>query len=108
MSRRGTPIELTRLATQLTSRLSIPKEEFRTLAHSRQMNNKITHQRFRSLTTDMIIAFYQVITPDSASKKNPLNPFPAGEIQLRNFLICRLLLNYGLRVSELLLYIHEA
>ncbi|HDX8999220.1 hypothetical protein FML17_17685 [Klebsiella michiganensis] len=33
----------------------------------------------------------------------PQNPFPAGEIQLRNFLICRLLLNYGLRVSELLL-----
>lgn len=47
--------------------------------------------------------FYQIITPDSISKKNPLNPFPAGEIQLRNFLICRLLLNYGLRVSELLL-----
>ncbi|KHT29589.1 site-specific integrase [Pectobacterium carotovorum] len=99
----GSPKELTRLATQLTSRLSIHKAEFRTLAYSRQMNNKITHQRFRSLTADMIMAFYQIITPDSASKKNPLNPFPAGEIQLRNFLICRLLLNYGLRVSELLL-----
>lgn len=49
------------------------------------------------------MAFYQIITPGSISKKNPLNPFPAGEIQLRNFLICRLLLNYGLRVSELLL-----
>lgn len=99
----GSPKELTRLATQLTSRLSINKAEFRTFAHSRQMNNKITHQRFRSLTADMIMAFYQIITPDSTSKKNPLNPFPAGEIQLRNFLICRLLLNYGLRVSELLL-----
>lgn len=44
----GSPKELTRLATQLTSRLSIYKAEFRTLAHSRQMNNKITHQRFRS------------------------------------------------------------
>lgn len=99
----GSPKELTRLATQLTGRLSIHKAEFRTLAHSRQMNNGMTHKRFRSLTVEMIMAFYQIITPGSASKKNPLNPFPAGEIQLRNFLICRLLLNYGLRVSELLL-----
>ncbi len=99
----GSPKELTRLATQLTGRLSIHKAEFRTLTHSRQMNNGTTHKRFRSLTAEMVMAFYQIITPGSISKKNPLNPFPAGEIQLRNFLICRLLLNYGLRVSELLL-----
>lgn len=99
----GSPKELTRLATQLTGRLSIHKAEFRTLTHSRQMNNGMTHKRFRSLTAEMIMAFYQIITPGSISKKNPFNPFPAGEIQLRNFLICRLLLNYGLRVSELLL-----
>lgn len=88
----GTPKELTRLATQLTGRLSIHKAEFRTLTHSRQMNNGTTHKRFRSLTAEMVMAFYQIITPGSISKKNPLNPFPAGEIQLRNFLICRLLL----------------
>lgn len=99
----GSPKELTQLATQLMSRLSIQKEEFRSLAHSRQMNNGMIYKRFRSLTAEMVMAFYQIITPSSASKKNPLNPFPAGEIQLRNFLICRLLLNYGLRVSELLL-----
>ncbi|HEI1901003.1 TPA: site-specific integrase [Escherichia coli] len=99
----GSPKELTRLAMQLTGRLSIHKAEFRTLTHSRQMNNGMTHKRFRSLTAEMVMAFYQIITPGSISKKNPLNPFPAGEIQLRNFLICRLLLNYGLRVSELLL-----
>lgn len=29
------------------------------------------------------MAFYQIITPGSISKKNPFNPFPAGEIQLR-------------------------
>lgn len=78
----------------LTGRLSIHKAEFRTLTHSRQMNNGMTHKRFRSLTAEMIMAFYQIITPGSISKKNPFNPFPAGEIQLRNFLICRLLLNY--------------
>ncbi len=99
----GSPKELARLATRLTGRLSIYKAEFRTLTHSRQMNNGITHKRFRSLTAEMVVAFYQIITPSSASKINPLNPFPYGEIQLRNFLICRLLLNYGLRVSELLL-----
>lgn len=99
----GSPKELTRLATQLTGRLSIHKAEFRTLAHSRQMNNGIIHIRFRSLTAEMIMAFYQIITSSSISKKNPFNPFPAGENQFRNFLICRLLLKYGLRVSELLL-----
>ncbi|MFK5764861.1 site-specific integrase [Escherichia coli] len=99
----GSPKEVTRLAMQLTGRLSIHKAEFRTITHSRQMNNGMTHKRFQSLTAEMVMAFYQIITPSSISKKNPLNPFPAGEIQLRNFLICRLLLNYGLRVSELLL-----
>ena len=87
----GSPKELTRLATQLTGRLSIHKAEFRTLTHSRQMNNGTTHKRFRSLTAEMVMAFYQIITPGSISKKNPLNPFPAGEIQLRNFLIWALL-----------------
>ncbi len=72
----GTPKELTRLATQLTGRLSIHKAEFRTLTHSRQMNNGTTHKRFRSLTAEMVMAFYQIITPGSISKKNPLNPFP--------------------------------
>ncbi|SAD36582.1 Uncharacterised protein [Enterobacter cloacae] len=47
----GSPKELTQLATQLMSRLSIQKEEFRSLAHSRQMNNGMTYKRFRSLTT---------------------------------------------------------
>ncbi|HBN0160171.1 TPA: site-specific integrase, partial [Escherichia coli] len=43
------------------------------------------------------------ITPSSAQKHNPLNPFPSGHLQFRNFLIIRLLLNYGLRTGELLL-----
>lgn len=92
------PKELQRLATRLTSRLAKCKEEFRSLTNRRKIKNS-----FRSLTTEMVMKLYQVIVPSSDSKQNPLNPFPPGEIQLRNFLICRLLLNYGLRVSELLL-----
>ncbi|HBQ2319909.1 TPA: site-specific integrase [Klebsiella pneumoniae] len=71
----GSPKELTRLATQLTGRLSIHKAEFRTLTHSRQMSNGTTHKHFRSLTAEMVMAFYQIITPGSISKKNPLNEF---------------------------------
>lgn len=56
--------------------------EFRTLTHSRQMNNGMTHKRFRSLTAEMIMAFYQIITPGSISKKNPFNPFPAIAFKL--------------------------
>ncbi|WP_370451458.1 site-specific integrase [Buttiauxella sp. B2] len=44
-----------------------------------------------------------IIAPCSTRKHNLLNPFPSGYIQFRNFLIVRLLLNYGLRIGELLL-----
>ncbi|MGS4726416.1 site-specific integrase [Citrobacter farmeri] len=44
-----------------------------------------------------------VVVPSSKHKNNLLNPFPSGFIQFRNYLIIRLMLNYGLRVGELLL-----
>ncbi|MGQ7190277.1 hypothetical protein ACUODJ_50930, partial [Escherichia sp. HC-CC] len=53
----GSPKELTRLATQLTGRLSIHKAEFRTLTHSRQMNNGTTHKRGRSRTAEIGMAW---------------------------------------------------
>ncbi|WP_299011892.1 site-specific integrase [uncultured Shewanella sp.] len=58
---------------------------------------------FKSLTRDMVAAIYRIILPSNLNKKNDLNPFKRKDIQLRNFLIIRLLLNYGLRVGELLL-----
>nr|WP_315298828.1 site-specific integrase [Raoultella terrigena] len=93
----GSPKELSRYALQLCRRLSVYRSDFR------PCKQKHSHKHFNSLTTDMVRKFYEVIRPGSSSNPNPINPFPAGEIQFRNYLICRLLLNYGLRVSELLL-----
>ncbi|MBX9444843.1 site-specific integrase [Dickeya chrysanthemi] len=91
------PKELSRLSSRLTNRVSMLRDEF-------QIGKiKKSHKQFRSLTTEMVRVLYEVIRPSSRSRANPLNPFPIGEIQFRNYLICRLLLNYGLRVSELLL-----
>ncbi|EHK0763305.1 site-specific integrase, partial [Escherichia coli] len=93
----GTPKELSRYALQLSRRLSAYRSDFR------PSKQKHSNKHFNSLTADMVRKFYEIIRPESSSKPNPINPFPTGEIQFRNYLICRLLLNYGLRVSELLL-----
>lgn len=61
------------------------------------------HYMFKSLSREMVTTVYHIIQPDIRNKKNSLNPFKRKDIQLRNFLIIRLLLNYGLRVGELLL-----
>ena len=53
---------------------------------------------FKSLTEEMQKALYSIISPKALE---PL--FKSKEAQLRNFLIVRLLLNYGLRTGELLL-----
>ena len=70
--------------------------KFRTLTHARQMNNGTTHKRFPQVW----LLRWSRLLPNHYTrfnfKEKPTNPFPAGEIQkLRNFLICRLLLNYG-------------
>ncbi|WP_298809720.1 site-specific integrase [uncultured Psychrobacter sp.] len=53
---------------------------------------------FKSLTEEMQKALRSIISPKALE---PL--FKSNEAQLRNFLIVRLLLNYGLRTGELLL-----
>lgn len=55
------------------------------------------------MTGDMVENVYRIVVPSSKHKNNFLNPFPSGFIQFRNYLIMRLMLNYGLRVGELLL-----
>ena len=103
MYMKGSPEELSRLSLQLNTKLMICRDEFSVLARGKRAKNSDSHQGFRSLTGGIVRAVYEIIAPNTGSKTNPLNPFPAGEIQFRNFLIVRLLLNYGLRISELLL-----
>ncbi len=58
---------------------------------------------FKSMNDGMIRGLYLVISPSNSNKYNNLNPFKAKNVQLRNFLIIHLMLNYGLRIGELML-----
>ncbi|WP_447506088.1 tyrosine-type recombinase/integrase [Acinetobacter pittii] len=58
---------------------------------------------FKSLDNNMLYKLYDVIRPDQMNKVNLNNPFKNKSHQLRNFLIVHLMLNYGLRVGELML-----
>ncbi len=99
----GSPKELSRLASRLHTRLLLCKEEYRSLSPKKAIGKSESYHGFQSMTADMVMSMYKIITPSSSRKTNLLNPFPTGNIQFRNFLIVRLLLNYGLRISELLL-----
>ncbi|MGP2674918.1 site-specific integrase [Escherichia coli] len=100
--RNETPKELSRHASRLNTRLLICKEEFKTLERSNHRYYRVI-PGFRSMTGDMVENVYRIVVPNSKHKNNFLNPFPSGFIQFRNYLILRLMLNYGLRVAELLL-----
>ena len=101
--RNETPKELSRHASRLNTRLLICKDDFKTLERSNQRYYSRVTQGFQSMTGDMVENVYRIVVPSSKHKNNLLNPFPSGFIQFRNYLIIRLMLNYGLRVGELLL-----
>ncbi|RJL37747.1 site-specific integrase [Pectobacterium carotovorum] len=97
------PKALSLLASRLHTRLNLCRDNYRTLTPGKSSQRNHSSQGFQSLTGAMVISLYGIIAPSSPQKHNPLNPFPFGYLQFRNFLIVRLLLNYGLRIGELLL-----
>ena len=101
--RDDTPKALTLLASRLHTRLQLCRDNYRTLTPNKFSLRSHNSQGFQSLSGAMVLSLYGIIAPSSAQKHNPLNPFPSGHLQFRNFLIIRLLLNYGLRIGELLL-----
>ncbi|EOX0267724.1 site-specific integrase, partial [Escherichia coli] len=101
--RDDSPKALSLLASRLHTRLQLCRENYRTLTSNKFSQHSHSSQGFQSLSGAMVLSLYGIITPSSAQKHNPLNPFPSGHLQFRNFLIIRLLLNYGLRTGELLL-----
>lgn len=58
---------------------------------------------FKSLDNEMVYKLYDLIRPNQSNKINKNNPFSTQQLQLRNFLIVHLMINYGLRVGELML-----
>lgn len=57
----------------------------------------------KSMDYELLMNLYSIIAPNNLSRKNKLNPFKTNDAQLRNFIIIHLMLNYGLRVGELML-----
>ena len=58
---------------------------------------------FKSLDNEMVCRLYEIIRPSKKANINVNNPFITKQHQLRNFLIVHLMINYGLRVGELML-----
>ncbi|QDB81958.1 site-specific integrase [Acinetobacter pittii] len=71
-------------------------------ARTTTVKNEIKHD-FKSLTNEMLKRLYEIIKPNNKDYKNINNPFADRNTQLRNFLIVHLMVNYGLRVGELML-----
>lgn len=66
------------------------------------VKTEINHN-FKSLTNEMVVMLYKIIRPNHSANINIDNPFSTKSHQLRNFLIVHLMMNYGLRVGELML-----
>lgn len=66
------------------------------------IKSEINHN-FKSLTNEMVAMLYKIIRPDQTANINTDNPFSTKSHQLRNFLMVHLMMNYGLRVGELML-----
>ncbi|HAU5526146.1 TPA: hypothetical protein JD250_04255 [Proteus mirabilis] len=80
------------------------------------------HSAYRSLTKDQLIKLENILLPSSPlikdelvndssyvnMKKNEFNPFGTLFLQFRTYLIHRLMFNYGLRISEVLLLTTES
>jgi integrase len=95
--------EITDAAGKLLTRLDWVKGNYKTLQPNQISGNDRPMWQFSSLNEEQLAFIYDVLRPETIKTKNPLNPFPPGNLQIRNFLIVHLLFNYGLRVSELLL-----
>lgn len=70
--------------------------------YSLTVKSEINHN-FKSLNNEMIVMLYKIIRPDLTANINIDNPFSTKSHQLRNFLMVHLMMNYGLRVGELML-----
>lgn len=56
---------------------------------------------YKSLTPYQCSTFLTIIRPSTPSKLNEFNPFLNSRVSFRNYLICTLALEYGLRRAEL-------
>lgn len=100
----STGIESTSLHNYISNRLNtIKKNISNSQKRSRNIFGSSVQPGFDSLTINMVEDLFSLIKPSTKNEVNLSNPFCNKKVQFRNFLIFRLLINYGLRISELLL-----
>ncbi len=59
------------------------------------------YEEYKSLTPFQCAAFLKIIYPSTQGNPNELNPFKSVAVSFRNYLICTLMLEYGLRRGEI-------
>jgi len=95
--------EINRIKENLDKYINYKKKTVNRFSRrNKTIKNEINYL-FKSLTTEMLEDLYKIIAPSNSRLINPLNPFKLHDAQFRNFLIVHLMLNYGLRVGELML-----
>lgn len=96
------PSEVVALHNYIAKRLVTMRRDMSRTSNS-ALSKNYKHQSYSSLTNQMTVDLFELLRPSTAKQPNKNNPFKKSQSQFRNFLIYRLLINYGLRVSELLL-----
>src|SRR5690606_10613530 len=95
--------EINRIKENLDKYINYKKKTVNRFSRrNKTIKNEINYL-FKSLTTEMLEDLYKIIAPSNSRLINPLNLFKLHDAQFRNFLIVHLMLNYGLRVGELML-----
>ncbi|MCG5266908.1 site-specific integrase [Acinetobacter pittii] len=95
--------EIQKIKENLNKYMTIKKKIINNFSKSNKTIKSEINYSFKSMTDEMIKGLYLIISPSNSTKYNTLNPFKSKNVQLRNFLIIHLMLNYGLRIGELML-----
>lgn len=95
--------EIQKIKENLNKYMTIKKKIITNFSKSNKTIKSEIHYSFKSMNDEMLKGLYLIISPSKSDKYNALNPFKSKKVQLRNFLIIHLMLNYGLRIGELML-----
>lgn len=95
--------EIQRIKENLNKYIIKKKKIMNNFSTSNKTIKSEINYSFKSMNQEMIKGLYLIVLPSNLSKYNNLNPFKSKNVQLRNFLIIHLMLNYGLRIGELML-----
>ncbi len=95
--------EIQRIKENLNKYIIKKKKIMNNFSTSNKTIKSEINYSFKSMNQEMIKGLYLIVLPSNLSKYNNLNPFKSKNVQLRNFLIIHLMLNYGLRIGKLML-----